>query len=47
MARKIGEQLISEGVLTPEMLSRALERQKETGQKLGECLHPRILTALK
>jgi type IV pilus assembly protein PilB len=38
MARKIGEQLISDGVLTPEMLSRALERQKATGQKLGECL---------
>ncbi|MFL5343290.1 MAG: hypothetical protein ACJ8AT_00750 [Hyalangium sp.] len=38
MARKLGEQLISDGVLTPEMLARALERQKETGQKLGECL---------
>jgi type IV pilus assembly protein PilB len=38
MARKIGEQLISDGVLTTEMLTRALERQKATGQKLGECL---------
>jgi type IV pilus assembly protein PilB len=38
MARKLGEQLISEGVLTPAMLARALERQKATGQKLGECL---------
>lgn len=38
MARKLGEQLVSEGVLTPELLARALERQKETGQKLGECL---------
>jgi type IV pilus assembly protein PilB len=38
MARKIGEQLVSDGVLTPEMLARALERQKATGQKLGECL---------
>jgi type IV pilus assembly protein PilB len=38
MARKLGEQLISEGVLTREMLARALERQKATGQKLGECL---------
>ncbi|HVG63854.1 MAG TPA: hypothetical protein VNA24_35140 [Hyalangium sp.] len=38
MARKLGEQLISEGVLTPELLARALERQKATGQKLGECL---------
>ncbi len=38
MARKLGEQLVSDGVLTPEMLARALERQKETGQKLGECL---------
>lgn len=38
MARKLGEQLVSEGVLTPELLARALERQKATGQKLGECL---------
>lgn len=38
MGRKLGEQLISEGVLTPEVLARALERQKATGQKLGECL---------
>ncbi len=38
MARKIGEQLVSEGVVTPEMLERALQRQKATGQKLGECL---------
>ncbi|HEX8699689.1 MAG TPA: hypothetical protein VF815_12675 [Myxococcaceae bacterium] len=38
MARKIGEQLVSDGVVTPEMLERALERQKATGQKLGECL---------
>ncbi|WP_224248860.1 GspE/PulE/PilB domain-containing protein [Hyalangium gracile] len=38
MARKLGEQLVSEGVLTPAMLARALERQKATGQKLGECL---------
>jgi type IV pilus assembly protein PilB len=38
MGRKLGEQLISEGVLTQELLARALERQKATGQKLGECL---------
>lgn len=38
MARKIGEQLLTDGVVTPEMLERALERQKATGQKLGECL---------
>jgi type IV pilus assembly protein PilB len=38
MTRKLGEQLVSEGVLTRELLARALERQKETGQKLGECL---------
>ncbi|HYH99357.1 hypothetical protein [Hyalangium sp.] len=38
MARKLGEQLVSEGVLKPELLARALERQKATGQKLGECL---------
>jgi type IV pilus assembly protein PilB len=38
MARKLGEQLLSDGVLTKEVLSRALERQRATGQKLGECL---------
>jgi type IV pilus assembly protein PilB len=38
MTRKLGEQLVSEGVLTHEQLARALQRQKETGQKLGECL---------
>ncbi|MBN9682353.1 MULTISPECIES: general secretion pathway protein GspE [unclassified Corallococcus] len=38
MTRKLGEQLILDGVLTPEVLSRALARQKETGLKLGECL---------
>jgi len=38
MARKLGEQLVSEGVLKPDMLARALERQQATGQKLGECL---------
>ncbi|QSQ21363.1 general secretion pathway protein GspE [Pyxidicoccus parkwayensis] len=38
MARKLGEQLVLDGVLTPELLSRALARQQETGQKLGECL---------
>lgn len=38
MARKLGEQLVSEGVLKPDTLARALERQKATGQKLGECL---------
>ncbi|WP_224370662.1 GspE/PulE/PilB domain-containing protein [Hyalangium versicolor] len=38
MVRKLGEQLVSDGVLTPELLARALERQKATGQKLGECL---------
>lgn len=38
MARKLGEQLLSDGILTPAMLTRALERQQATGQKLGECL---------
>jgi type IV pilus assembly protein PilB len=38
MARKLGEQLLSQGVLTSELLARALERQKATGQKIGECL---------
>ncbi|NOK11766.1 general secretion pathway protein GspE [Corallococcus exercitus] len=38
MTRKLGEQLVLDGVLTPELLSRALARQQETGLKLGECL---------
>ncbi|TSC29453.1 general secretion pathway protein GspE [Corallococcus sp. Z5C101001] len=38
MTRKLGEQLVLDGVLTPELLSRALSRQQETGLKLGECL---------
>ncbi|RKG88317.1 general secretion pathway protein GspE [Corallococcus terminator] len=38
MARKLGEQLVLDGVLTPDVLNRALARQQETGQKLGECL---------
>nr|QLH55498.1 response regulator [Myxococcus sp.] len=38
MTRRFGERLVLEGVLTPELLSRALAHQQETGQKLGECL---------
>jgi type IV pilus assembly protein PilB len=38
MARKLGEQLLEQQVLTPELLAQALERQKESGRKLGECL---------
>lgn len=38
MMRRLGERLVLDGVLTPELLSRALAHQQETGQKLGECL---------
>jgi type IV pilus assembly protein PilB len=38
MARKLGEELLAQGVITPELLAQALERQKATGQRLGECL---------
>ncbi|WP_426732710.1 hypothetical protein [Myxococcus faecalis] len=38
MTRRLGERLVLDGVLTPELLSRALAHQQETGQKLGECL---------
>ena len=40
MARKLGEQLLEQQVVTPELLSQALERQKESGKKLGvaSCL---------
>jgi len=38
MARQLGKQLVDAGILSPELLAKALERQKTTGQKLGECL---------
>jgi type IV pilus assembly protein PilB len=35
---RLGEILVKAGVLTPEHLEDALRYQKETGQRLGECL---------
>lgn len=36
--RKLGEMLVSLGILTREQLETALEQQKRTGEKLGEIL---------
>lgn len=38
MSTKLGEMLISEGVITADQLNQALERQEELGGKLGENL---------
>src|SRR5262245_49867057 len=35
---RLGEILVKAGVLAPEQLEDALRYQKETGQKIGECL---------
>jgi type IV pilus assembly protein PilB len=35
---RVGEILVKAGVLTPEQLEDGLRYQKETGQKIGECL---------
>ncbi|MDB5173519.1 MAG: type pilus assembly protein PilB, partial [Phycisphaerales bacterium] len=35
---RIGETLVSEGVLSPEQLQKALAQQKATGRMLGELL---------
>ena len=36
--RKIGELMDSEGLITPDQLTEALERQQETGESIGEVL---------
>ena len=36
--KRLGEQLIDEGLITAEQLEMALSQQKDTGKKLGETL---------
>jgi len=36
--RKLGDLLVSLGIITPQQLQQSLEQQKKTGQKLGEVL---------
>jgi hypothetical protein len=36
--RKLGELLVSLGIITQQQLQQSLEQQKKTGQKLGEIL---------
>lgn len=38
MAKKLGERLIESGLATPEQIEQALQQQKITGRKLGDCL---------
>ena len=35
---RLGEMLVSEGLLTPEQLKEALESQKKSGKRLGDTL---------
>ncbi len=36
--KKLGDLLVEVGMITPEQLAKSLERQKKTGEKLGEVL---------
>ncbi|SEM83603.1 HD domain-containing protein [Stigmatella aurantiaca] len=38
MAKRLGERLIEAGLVTAEAVSKALDHQKITGHKLGDCL---------
>lgn len=38
MAKKLGERLIESGLITAESLEKALQQQRITGHKLGDCL---------
>jgi len=38
VGKRLGEMLVSEGIITPEQLQEALQRQQELGGKLGENL---------
>src|SRR5262245_39068286 len=38
MAKKLGERLIEAGLVTKEAVEQALQQQKITGHKLGDCL---------
>ncbi len=38
MAKKIGELLVQEGLITIDQLNRALEEQQQSGERIGEAL---------
>ncbi len=38
MAKKLGERLVEAGLVTAEMVEQALQHQKVTGHRLGDCL---------
>ena len=38
MAKRLGERLVAAGLLRPEAVERALEHQRLTGQRLGDCM---------
>jgi response regulator RpfG family c-di-GMP phosphodiesterase len=38
MAKKLGERLVEAGLVTTESIAKALEHQKITGHRLGDCL---------
>ena len=38
MAKKLGERLVEAGLVTTDSISKALEHQKITGHRLGDCL---------
>ena len=43
--RRIGEMLVSEGLVTPDQLAEALERQKDSGESIGEVLlHDKLVS---
>src|SRR3954470_19361748 len=38
MAKKLGERLVEAGLVTAQAIEQALQQQKITGHKLGDCL---------
>ena len=38
MAKKLGERLVEAGLVTSDSIQKALEHQKITGHRLGDCL---------
>jgi hypothetical protein len=38
MAKKLGERLVEAGLITADAIDKALQQQKITGHRLGDCL---------
>lgn len=36
--QRLGERLVADGMITPDQLTQALDRQKQTGEFIGECI---------